>query len=34
MSKVKFSHYMTVVAQRVDRVIALLFLDRGNRRGE
>jgi len=31
--KVKFSRYRPGVAQRVGRVIALLFHDRGNRRG-
>ena len=31
--KVKFSHYRPVVAQRVVRGIALLFHDRGTRRG-
>jgi hypothetical protein len=32
--KVKLSRYKPVVAQRVDRGIALLFHDRGTRRGE
>ena len=31
--KVKFSRYRTCVAQRVGRGIALLFHDRGTRRG-
>ena len=31
--KVKWSHYRPGVAQRVGRVIALLFHDRGTRRG-
>jgi len=31
--KVKWSRYRPCLAQRVDRVIALLFHDRGNRRG-
>jgi len=31
--KVKFSHYWPGVAQRVGRGIALLFHDRGTRRG-
>jgi len=31
--KVKFSRYRPVVAQRVSRGIALLFLDRGTRKG-
>ena len=31
--KVKFSHYRPGVAQRVGRGIALLFHDRGTRRG-
>ena len=31
--KVKFSRYRPGVAQRVGRGIALLFLDRGTRRG-
>ena len=32
--KVKYSRYRPGVAQRVDRGIALLFHDRGTRRGE
>jgi len=31
--KVKFSRYRSGVAQRVGRGIAVLFHDRGNRRG-
>ena len=32
--KVKYSRYRPVVAQRVDKGIALLFDERGTRRGE